>query len=154
MTGQVEGRTLRAGRAAWLEEQGQVLPDELGRAQKEAEAEGRTVVFTAWDSQIRGALVVTDTVKATSAEAVADLKRLGLTPVLLTGDNTAAAHAVAAEVGIGKVIAEVDPELRLRRFRPLHRRFTAWACPSGRSGRARLPSGSNVFPPVLCHPVL
>jgi P-type Cu+ transporter len=110
VTGQVEGRTVRAGRAAWLEEQGEVLPDELGRAQKEAEAEGRTVVFAAWNGRVRGALVVADTVKATSAEAVADLKRLGLTPVLLTGDNTAAAHAVAAEVGIETVIAEVHPE--------------------------------------------
>ncbi|MBT2395368.1 cation-translocating P-type ATPase [Streptomyces sp. ISL-100] len=108
--GQVEGRTVRAGRAAWLEDQGHVLPDELGRAQKEAEAEGRTVVFAAWDSQVRGALVVADTVKPTSAEAVADLKRLGLTQVLLTGDNTAAARAVAAEVGIDQVIAEVHPE--------------------------------------------
>ncbi|GAB2956427.1 heavy metal translocating P-type ATPase [Streptomyces pseudoechinosporeus] len=108
--GQVEGRTVRAGRVAWLEEHGQVLPDELDRARKEAEAEGRTVVFAAWDDRVRGALVVADTVKATSAEAIADLKRLGLTPVLLTGDNTAAARAVAAEVGIEKVIAEVHPE--------------------------------------------
>ncbi|MFP1626481.1 heavy metal translocating P-type ATPase [Streptomyces sp. 5K101] len=111
VTGQVEGRTVRAGRAAWLEEQeGLSLPEELRRAQKEAEAEGRTVVFAAWDGQVRGAMVVADTVKATSAEAVADLKRLGLTPVLLTGDNQAAARAVAAEVGIDKVIAEVHPE--------------------------------------------
>ncbi|MBC9725012.1 cation-translocating P-type ATPase [Streptomyces sp. TRM68367] len=108
--GQVEGRTVRAGRVAWLEEHGQELPDGLDRARKEAEAEGRTVVFAAWEGRVRGALVVADTVKATSAEAVADLKRLGLTPVLLTGDNTAAAHAVAAEVGIEKVIAEVHPE--------------------------------------------
>ncbi|MCP3820246.1 heavy metal translocating P-type ATPase [Streptomyces sp. A3M-1-3] len=110
VTGQIEGRTVRAGRAAWLEEHGHVLPDELDRARKEAEAEGRTVVFAAWDGQVRGALVVADTVKATSGEAVADLKRLGLTPILLTGDNTAAAHAVAAEVGIDQVIAEVHPE--------------------------------------------
>ncbi|MBX9395767.1 heavy metal translocating P-type ATPase [Streptomyces sp. TRM72054] len=108
--GQVEGRTVRAGRVAWLEEHGQELPDGLDRARKEAEAQGRTVVFAAWDGRVRGALVVADTVKATSAEAVADLKRLGLTPVLLTGDNTAAAFAVAAEVGIENVIAEVHPE--------------------------------------------
>ncbi|MGP3952138.1 heavy metal translocating P-type ATPase [Streptomyces sp. 7N604] len=111
VTGQVEGRTVRAGRARWLEEQeGLSLPEELRRAQKEAEANGRTVVFAAWDGQVRGALVVADTVKATSTEAVADLKRLGLTPVLLTGDNTAAAGAVAADVGINQVIAEVHPE--------------------------------------------
>jgi len=110
VTGQVEGHTVRAGRAAWLEEHRQGLPEELARARKEAEGEGRTVVFAAWEGKVRGALVVADTVKATSAEAVADLKRLGLTPVLLTGDNTAAARAVAAEVGIEKVIAEVHPE--------------------------------------------
>jgi Cu+-exporting ATPase len=110
VTGQVEGRTVRAGRVAWLEEQGLVLPDELARARKEAEAEGRTVVFAGWEGQVRGALVVADTVKPTSAEAVAELKRLGLTPVLLTGDNTAVARAVAVEVGIESVIAEVHPE--------------------------------------------
>ncbi|QQM47416.1 heavy metal translocating P-type ATPase [Streptomyces liliifuscus] len=110
VTGQVDGRTVRAGRAAWLDEQELGLPEELVRARKEAEGEGRTVVFVAWEGKARGALVVADTVKATSAEAVADLKRLGLTPVLLTGDNTAAARAVAAEVGIEQVIAEVHPE--------------------------------------------
>ncbi|MEU0350905.1 heavy metal translocating P-type ATPase [Streptomyces sp. NPDC006237] len=110
VTGQVEGRTVRAGRVAWLEEHGQVLPEELARARKEAEAEGRTVVFAGWEGQVRGALVVADTVKPTSAEAVAALKRLGLTPVLLTGDNTAAARAVAVEVGIESVVAEVHPE--------------------------------------------
>ncbi|WP_326810152.1 heavy metal translocating P-type ATPase [Streptomyces scopuliridis] len=110
VTGQVEGRTVLAGRASWLDEQAKPLPAELAGARDRAEAEGRTVVFAAWDRQIRGALVVADTVKATSAEAVADLKRLGLTPILLTGDNTAAARAVAAEVGIDTVLAEVHPE--------------------------------------------
>ncbi|MGP4089379.1 heavy metal translocating P-type ATPase [Streptomyces sp. KR55] len=110
VTGQVEGHTVRAGRVAWLEKHGLVLPEELARARKEAEAEGRTVVFADWGGQVRGALVVADTVKPTSAEAVAELKRLGLTPVLLTGDNTAAARAVAVEVGIESVIAEVHPE--------------------------------------------
>ncbi|WP_274560835.1 heavy metal translocating P-type ATPase [Streptomyces spiramyceticus] len=110
VTGQVKDRTVQAGRATWLDEQALPLPGELTRARQSAEAEGRTVVFAAWDGRVRGALVVADTVKATSAEAVADLKRLGLTPVLLTGDNTAAAHAVAAEVGIDQVVAEVHPE--------------------------------------------
>ncbi|WP_225859695.1 heavy metal translocating P-type ATPase [Streptomyces albicerus] len=121
VTGQIEDRTVRAGRAVWLEEQSQVLPEELVRARKEAEAEGRTVVFAAWDGKVRGALVVADTVKATSAAAVADLKRLGLAPVLLTGDNTAAAHAVAAEVGIDQVIAEVHPEDKVAEVERLQR---------------------------------
>ncbi|MCX4584078.1 cation-translocating P-type ATPase [Streptomyces sp. NBC_01481] len=110
VSGQVEDRTVLAGRASWLLEQAKPLPAELARARDAAEAEGRTVVFVAWAGQVRSALVVADTVKATSAEAVADLKRLGLTPVLLTGDNTAAARAVAVQVGIDQVIAEVHPE--------------------------------------------
>jgi Cu+-exporting ATPase len=109
--GRIEGRTVLAGRAAWLAGQGTPeLPPELAEARDAAEAEGRTVVFTAWEGQVRAALVVADTVKPTSAQAVADLKALGLTSVLLTGDNTAAARAVAAEVGIEQVIAEVHPE--------------------------------------------
>jgi P-type Cu+ transporter len=63
----------------------------------------------AWDGEARALFVVADTVKPGSAEAVAELKRLGLRPVLLTGDNEATARAVAAEVGIDEVIAEVMP---------------------------------------------
>ncbi|MEU0164093.1 heavy metal translocating P-type ATPase [Streptomyces iakyrus] len=121
VTGQVEGHLVQAGRAAWLEQQGQALPEELAWAAKEAEAEGRTVVFAAWGGKLRGALAVADTVKATSAEAVAHLKRLGLTPVLLTGDNTAAARTVAAEVGIENVIAEVHPEDKVAEIQRLQR---------------------------------
>ncbi|GLV95098.1 MULTISPECIES: heavy metal translocating P-type ATPase [Streptomyces] len=120
VTGQVEGRAVLAGRASWLD--GQLLlplPGELARARDAAEAAGRTVVFAAWDDQVRAALVVADTVKATSAQAIADLKQLGLTPVLLTGDNTAAARAVAAEVGIDQVIAEVHPEDKVAEVRRL-----------------------------------
>ncbi|MFZ3493063.1 heavy metal translocating P-type ATPase [Streptomyces sp. 5.8] len=120
VTGTVEGRTVHAGRASWLEGRQELrLPAELARLRDAAEGEGRTVVFAAWDGQVRAALVVADTVKATSAEAVADLKRLGLTPVLLTGDNAAAARAVAAEVGIGRVIAEVHPEDKVAEIRRL-----------------------------------
>ncbi|MGY5080916.1 heavy metal translocating P-type ATPase [Streptomyces nigrescens] len=111
VTGSVEGRGVMAGRASWLADQWNLeIPAALGQAQQEAERAGRTVVFVAWDEKVRAALVVADTVKPTSAEAVAQLKELGLTPVLLTGDNTAAAEHVAAEVGIEKVIAEVHPE--------------------------------------------
>jgi len=81
----------------------------LRRAQHEAEAAGRTVVAVAWDGEPRAVLVVADTVKASSAAAVRDLRALGLRPLLLTGDNAAAARAIAAEVGIDTVIAEVLP---------------------------------------------
>ncbi|MCP3818828.1 heavy metal translocating P-type ATPase [Streptomyces sp. A3M-1-3] len=110
VTGTVEGRQVVAGRASWLTERGLEIPSAMVRAQQKAERTGRTVVFAAWEEKVRAALVVADTVKATSAEAVAQFKALGLTPVLLTGDNTAAAQHVAAEVGIDTVIAEVHPE--------------------------------------------
>jgi Cu+-exporting ATPase len=77
-----------------------------------AESDGQTAVVVSWDGRARGVLVVADAVKPTSAEAVAQLRRLGLTPVLLTGDNTLAARAVAAQIGIDpdQVYAEVLPQ--------------------------------------------
>jgi Cu+-exporting ATPase len=86
------------------------LPPELARAKEEAERAGRTAVVVGWDGAARGVLSVADAVKETSAEAVRDLRALGLTPVLLTGDNRAVAEAVAARVGVDEVIAEVLPE--------------------------------------------
>ena len=85
------------------------IPERLDAARAAAEREGRTAVLAAWDGEVRALLVVADTVKPTSAEAVASLKALGLRPVLLTGDNEATARAVAAAVGIDEVIAEVLP---------------------------------------------
>ncbi|GAB3671624.1 heavy metal translocating P-type ATPase [Saccharopolyspora sp. ID03-671] len=111
VTGTVEGRTILAGRASWLASQDNLdVPVSLAQAQQRAESAGNTVVFTAWEGQIRAALVVADTVRKTSADAVAQFKELGLRPVLLTGDNTAAAKHVATQVGIDEVIAEVHPE--------------------------------------------
>ncbi|WP_116113685.1 heavy metal translocating P-type ATPase [Amycolatopsis ruanii] len=107
--GVVEGRTVVAGRAALLAEWGLRLPEALARAKTEAEELGRTVVAVGWDGQVRAVLMVADTVKPTSAEAVRRLAALGLRPVLLTGDNETVAKAVAREVGITEVIAEVLP---------------------------------------------
>ena len=83
----------------------------LDEARKDAESAGRTVVAVGWDGEIRGLLMVSDTAKPTSAEAISELRGLGLRPILLTGDNTAAARAIAAQVGIdaADVIAEVLP---------------------------------------------
>jgi Cu+-exporting ATPase len=85
------------------------VPDPLEAARREAEAQGRTAVLVAWDGELRGLLAVADTVKPSSREAVRRLHALGLRTVLLTGDNEATARAVAAEVGIEEVIAEVLP---------------------------------------------
>ncbi len=110
VTGTVDGRQVRAGRPRFVTESTPHLPADLGAAVADAEAAGRTAVLAAWDGEVRAVLVVADTVKPTSAEAVARLRALGLHPVLLTGDNARAAAAVAAQVGIEKVEAEVLPE--------------------------------------------
>ena len=88
VTGVVEGRGVTVGRA---------------------EGDGITVGVT-WDGEVRGRLVLADTIKPTSARAVAELRELGLKPVLLTGDNAGTARAIAAEAGIDEVVAEVLPE--------------------------------------------
>ena len=103
--GTVDGRAVLAGRASLFEE----LPATLAAAKAAAETAGRTPIVAGWDGRARAVLVVADTVKDTSAKAVAELRALGLTPVLLTGDHEAAARTVAAEVGITEVIAEVLP---------------------------------------------
>ncbi|GAA3128512.1 heavy metal translocating P-type ATPase [Streptosporangium carneum] len=107
--GVVDGHAVLVGRPRLLAEWSQHLPIELERALEAAQAAGRTAVAVGWDGQARAILVVADTVKPTSAQAIAELRALGLTPVLLTGDNEAVARSVAAEVGIEEVIAEVLP---------------------------------------------
>jgi Cu+-exporting ATPase len=107
--GLVEGRRVVVGRPALLLEEGIALPAELDAARSSAEASGRTAVAVAVDGVAVAVLVVADTVKPTSAEAVAGLRALGLDPLLLTGDNAATARAVADEVGIDEVVAEVRP---------------------------------------------
>ncbi|SDJ05210.1 Cu+-exporting ATPase [Rhodococcus triatomae] len=108
--GVVDGRDVVVGRTRLLADRGQYLTPELERAARAAEEQGRTPVVIGWDGKARAVLVVADAVKPTSAEAVAQLRGLGLTPIMLTGDNAAAARAIATEVGIDEVIAEVLPE--------------------------------------------
>jgi P-type Cu+ transporter len=114
--GTVEGTTALVGRRRLVESAGVTLPADLDRAHRDAEAAGATAVVLAWaddDGRLaaRAVLAVADTVRPTSAEAVARMRATGLRPMLLTGDNAAAAHAVAAEVGIAPedVVAEVLP---------------------------------------------
>jgi Cu+-exporting ATPase len=107
--GIVDGHAVLVGRPALLAEWSQHLPAGLERALEQAQAAGRTAVAVGWDGAARAVLVVADTVKPTSAEAIRRLRALGLTPVLLTGDNEAVARTVAAEVGIEEVVAEVLP---------------------------------------------
>ncbi|MER7836538.1 heavy metal translocating P-type ATPase [Streptomyces sp. NPDC096040] len=113
--GRVDGREVAVGRLF------DAVPEELAAARSRAEREGRTAVLAGWDGQARGVLAVADTVKETSAEAVRELRALGLTPVLLTGDNRAVAESVARATGIDEVIAEVLPEEKVDVVRRLQR---------------------------------
>ncbi|MBM7083729.1 heavy metal translocating P-type ATPase [Micromonospora humidisoli] len=109
VTGTVDGHDLVVGRPRLLRERGLDVPEEVVRAVAEAEAAGRTAVVAGWSGRARGVLAVADVVRPTSRAAIAGLRALGLTPVLLTGDNATVAQAVAAEVGIDQVTAEVLP---------------------------------------------
>ncbi|MFF2861329.1 heavy metal translocating P-type ATPase [Streptomyces rubiginosohelvolus] len=108
--GTVEGHTVLVGREQLLAEWEIRLPAPLAEAKRAAEAAGRTAITVAWDGEARAVLEVADAVKDTSAEAVRRLRALGLTPILLTGDNRTVAESVAAEVGIDEVYAEVMPQ--------------------------------------------
>ncbi len=108
--GIVDGHAIVAGRESLLADWSVRLDGRLAEAKRKAEAEGKTAIAVAWDGAARGVIVVSDRIKPTSVEAVSQFRKLGLTPVLLTGDNRAVAEQVAAEVGIDEIFAEVLPK--------------------------------------------
>jgi P-type Cu+ transporter len=117
--GVVDGHGVIVGRESLLADWSQHLDASLSAANARAESEGKTAVVVGWDGSARGILVTADTVKPTSAEAVRQFNRLGLTPVLLTGDNRTVANRIAEEVGITQVIAEVLPADKVAAVRRL-----------------------------------
>ncbi len=121
VTGLVGGIPVVVGRASLLAEHGIALPTVLAEALASAEQAGRTAVLAGWEGQARALFVVADVVKTTSAAAVARLRALGLEPILLTGDNRSVAHAIAAEVGIERVIPEVLPAGKVDVIKDLQR---------------------------------
>ena len=112
--GIVAGRYVLVGRPQLLADRGLATPAELETALAAAADRGETAVAAGWDGEVRAVIAVADTIKPTSADAVARLRALGLRPILLTGDNRRTAEAVAAEVGIDEVIAEVLPAEKAR----------------------------------------
>ena len=120
--GVVDGRQVIVGRERLLRDQGIAIPPGLAGQWARWERAGRTAVLVGWDGQVRGALAVADTIKPSAPAAVAGVRRLGLRPVLLTGDNEATARAVAAAVGIDDVIAGILPADKAAAIRDLQAR--------------------------------
>ncbi|MFT3943313.1 MAG: heavy metal translocating P-type ATPase [Ancrocorticia sp.] len=112
--GTIEGRDVVVGKEGLLEQWNTGLSPELVAAKDGLQKQGKTVMVVGWDGAARGLIAVADTVKETSAEAIAQLRGLGLTPVLLTGDNETVARQIAAEVKIDEVIAQVLPDEKAR----------------------------------------
>ncbi|OBG95828.1 copper-translocating P-type ATPase [Mycobacterium sp. E136] len=106
--GWVDGRDVIVGRQRLLTSQD--FPESLKEAVRQGESQGRTAVVVGWGGSARGVLVVADAVKPTSAEGISRLRALGLRPMMVTGDNEAAARTIAAQVGIDDVVAEVLPQ--------------------------------------------
>jgi Cu+-exporting ATPase len=119
VSGSVEGTVVVVGRLELVESSGHHLDDRLRRAIDELDRQGATIIVAGWDGAVRVVIGVADEPKATSREGVDELVALGLTPVLLTGDRTEAARAVAREVGIGEVVAEVLPAGKVDEIRRL-----------------------------------
>jgi P-type Cu+ transporter len=107
--GVVDGHAVVVGRERYLADWSLQLDDTLRAASQTAQSLGHTPVFVGWDGQVGGMVVVADTVKDDAADVIADLRKLGLRPILLTGDNKRAAQHVASQLGIDEVIAEVLP---------------------------------------------
>jgi P-type Cu+ transporter len=115
----VDGTAVLLGRPALLSAAGLELPEPLAARRDESQAEGHTVVGVAWNGAVRGLLVVGDRIKSTSSDAIAELRRLGLEPVLLTGDNASTARTVASAVGISRVLGDVLPQDKVEEIRRL-----------------------------------
>ena len=119
VTGQVDGQQVFAGTQALMAENAIELSAELIAAQDAAELLGRTAVLAAWGGVVRAVLVIGDTPRPSSSEAISRLQELGLVPVLLTGDNATAAQTVADQVGITQVISRVLPEQKFEKIKEL-----------------------------------
>ena len=115
----VDGVVVHVGRRKLMVEAGLVLDGELAAAAERVEAQGKTAIFAGWDGRVRGTLAVADTQKEGAPAAVRELRAMGIEVVMITGDNRRTAEAIAAQVGIGRVLAEVLPEDKVNEVRRL-----------------------------------
>jgi Cu+-exporting ATPase len=106
----IGGESVAVGRPAWLESQGFILSSELQKHLDELHLTGNTVVGVASGQSVVGLIQIADTLKESSAEAIATLQSLGLTTVMATGDHESVATAIAQSVGIDRVEAGLTPE--------------------------------------------
>ena len=116
----VEGTAVIVGRPAFLEQRGIDL-DGAGGWRAQQEMQGNTIVAIGWNGELHGLVALADTIKPSSAAAVRELRALGLEPILLTGDNERAARAIAEQIGITNVRAEVLPDEKVAEVRRLQR---------------------------------
>jgi P-type E1-E2 ATPase len=121
VTGQVAGVPVAVGRRALMSDQRLVIPDELEARAAAWERSGLTVVFVGWEGQARGALAIGDQLKPGAAAAVRRLRQLGAQITMITGDNAKTAHAIAAQAGIDRVLAEALPGDKVAEVRRLQR---------------------------------
>jgi Cu+-exporting ATPase len=119
VTGNVEGKTVRVGKRAFLEENGITIPSDLLKDAEAWQENARTVVWVAFDNEVAGILAIADPIKESSAEAIKALHGLGLKVIMCTGDNRKTAEAVARELGIDEVHAEVMPQDKIDIIRKL-----------------------------------
>ncbi|MCL2788424.1 MAG: heavy metal translocating P-type ATPase, partial [Micrococcales bacterium] len=119
LTGLVDGQRTAVGRLSWLREQGYTTPDHLSQTEARAHESGASTVSVGWEGKVRAVIVLRDEARDEAPRVVSELRGLGLTPILLTGDAEGAAREVAREVGISEVIAEVQPEEKIDAVRRL-----------------------------------
>lgn len=127
VSGMVEGHEVAVGRRAFLRSRSVEMTDEVDALTAQAEEQGSTPVMVAIDGEFAGVLIAADTVKETAPEAIKQLKGLGMSPILLTGDNEGAARSVALAVGIDEVVAEAMPEDKVELIRSLQAQGTVVA---------------------------
>jgi Cu+-exporting ATPase len=117
--GKIDGKLIRVGKRAWLEDEGVAIPDNLATRAQSLQEQAHTVIWVSQDSTLSGFIAVADPIKSSTAEAVAELHRMGLKLVMLTGDNPHTAQAVGRELGIDDVRANLTPADKLAIVREL-----------------------------------